>query len=154
MIHLPALFEAVNGGNFACPAPRMRHDDTTDAGVTIRSLTSGDQTLKLWDIERGAELYTLRGHTMPVLSVALTASGGRAVSGSSDGLSCSSPTGGARLPAQRTPRSSCGILHLGLSSGRSRAITGGVSSLALSEDGRMLVSGRRHRPYDLGYRRW
>jgi hypothetical protein len=45
---------------------------------------SGDNTLKLWDLESGAELMTLAGHTSFVAAVALSADGRRALSGSYD----------------------------------------------------------------------
>ena len=44
---------------------------------------SDDSTLKVWDIEIGKELRTLRGHTSWVTAVALT-SDGKAISGSWD----------------------------------------------------------------------
>jgi WD40 repeat protein len=43
-----------------------------------------DQTLKVWDVESGQCLRTLEGHTSRVYSVALSADGRRAVSGSLD----------------------------------------------------------------------
>jgi WD40 repeat protein len=36
---------------------------------------SEDQTLKVWDLERGAETHTLWGHTRAVLGVAVRADG-------------------------------------------------------------------------------
>ncbi len=45
---------------------------------------SGDNTLKLWDLESGAELMTLAGHTSFVAAVALSSDGRRALSGSYD----------------------------------------------------------------------
>jgi hypothetical protein len=41
-------------------------------------------TLKIWDLERDAELITLEGHDGPVTAVAVTADGRRTVSGSID----------------------------------------------------------------------
>ncbi len=43
-----------------------------------------DRTLKLWDLESGAELRTLAGHSLSVTGVALSADGRRAVSASWD----------------------------------------------------------------------
>jgi WD40 repeat protein len=43
-----------------------------------------DETIKVWDLERGRETYTLEGHSAKVLSVAVTADGRRAVSASYD----------------------------------------------------------------------
>jgi WD40 repeat protein len=45
---------------------------------------SDDHTLKLWDLENGAELATLRGHSAPVNAVAVTPDGKLAVSSSYD----------------------------------------------------------------------
>ena len=45
---------------------------------------SADQTLKVWDIVHGEELYTLKGHTAWVKDVAITADGQQAVSASPD----------------------------------------------------------------------
>ena len=46
---------------------------------------SQDQTLKVWDLERGVELLTLAGHTAWVSTVKLTPDVRRAVSASQDG---------------------------------------------------------------------
>ncbi len=43
---------------------------------------SWDKTLRLWDLDTGACLQTLEGHTDRVYSVALTPDGRRALSGS------------------------------------------------------------------------
>ncbi len=45
---------------------------------------SGDDTLKVWDLESGEEIQTLTGHTSPVKGVAVTPDGRHAVSGSRD----------------------------------------------------------------------
>jgi WD40 repeat protein len=45
---------------------------------------SSDQTLKVWDLESGAELRTLEGHSDWVSSVALSADGCRVLSASAD----------------------------------------------------------------------
>ncbi len=45
---------------------------------------SWDETLRLWDLDTGACLQTLEGHTEPVSCVALTPDGRRALSGSWD----------------------------------------------------------------------
>jgi WD40 repeat protein len=46
---------------------------------------SADRTLKVWYLEAGAELFTLRGHTDQVQTVTVYGSGTRAISGSHDG---------------------------------------------------------------------
>eukprot|EP00768_Dysnectes_brevis_P005065 gnl/Dysnectes_brevis/3655_a4667_660.p1 GENE.gnl/Dysnectes_brevis/3655_a4667_660~~gnl/Dysnectes_brevis/3655_a4667_660.p1 ORF type:complete len:329 (+),score=71.58 gnl/Dysnectes_brevis/3655_a4667_660:101-1087(+) len=45
---------------------------------------SADESIRLWDIRSGQAVSTLRGHKGPVLSVALSSDGLRAVSGSAD----------------------------------------------------------------------
>ena len=45
---------------------------------------SKDNTLKVWDLDRGIELRTLEGHSDSVWGVAVTADGKRAVSASRD----------------------------------------------------------------------
>jgi WD40 repeat protein len=51
-----------------------------------KRLVSGsfDQTVKVWDAQRGQELLTLKGHTGHVTSVAFSPDGQRIVSGSAD----------------------------------------------------------------------
>ena len=45
---------------------------------------SDDKTLKVWDVDSGRELRTLKGHSAEVQGVAMTADGRLAVSGSRD----------------------------------------------------------------------
>ncbi len=45
---------------------------------------SGDRTLKVWDLERGEEVRTLKGHSGWVYAVAVTPDGRKAVSASND----------------------------------------------------------------------
>jgi hypothetical protein len=45
---------------------------------------SEDRTIKVWDLEAGKEILTLRGHTGEVLSLPLSGYGKRLVSGSQD----------------------------------------------------------------------
>ncbi|MDZ8139914.1 MAG: hypothetical protein RM049_32270, partial [Nostoc sp. DedQUE04] len=45
---------------------------------------SWDNTLKVWNLETGEELYTLKGHTNSVQAVAVTPDGKRIISGSWD----------------------------------------------------------------------
>jgi len=45
---------------------------------------SGDNTVKIWDLETGQELYTLRGHTKPIKSVAVSPDSTQVISASAD----------------------------------------------------------------------
>jgi WD40 repeat protein len=45
---------------------------------------SGDKTLKIWDLESGAELATIKGHTKEVKACAISPDGRRIISGSAD----------------------------------------------------------------------
>ena len=45
---------------------------------------SCDGTLKVWDLETGAVTHTLKGHLQPVIALAATRDGHRAVSGAAD----------------------------------------------------------------------
>ena len=47
-------------------------------------MSGSDRTLKVWDVESGRELRTLRGHASAVAGVAISADGQHAVSGSND----------------------------------------------------------------------
>jgi len=84
---------------------------------------SSDKTLKLWDLETGAELKTLAGHTDQVNAVALTADGLRAVSGSWD----------------RTLK--VWDLETGAQLMTLAGHTSSVNAVALTADGRRAVSG-------------
>ena len=92
---------------------------------------SDDGTLKVWDLESGAELGTLAGHSRPVWSVALTGDGQRAVSASEDGtLKVWDLESGAEL---RTLKGHSGFV-------RSVALTGdGQRAVSASEDGTLKV---------------
>src|SRR5689334_9512646 len=50
----------------------------------ILASSSGDQTIKLWDVASGTELRALRGHSAPVWCVAFSPDGKTLVSGSAD----------------------------------------------------------------------
>ena len=59
---------------------------------------SEDHTLKVWDVESGTDLKTLRGHRRAVLACAFAPDGRRLVSGSSDrGLRAWDPDTGAEI---------------------------------------------------------
>ena len=45
---------------------------------------SGDNTLKVWNLETGEELFTFTGHTKPIRAVAVTPDGKQVISGSGD----------------------------------------------------------------------
>jgi WD40 repeat protein len=84
---------------------RVRHAVTRESAALVRDLVghsgsvtacvvtadgrrvvsaSGDQTLKVWDLESGRALATLEGHTGMVLACAVTADARRVVSASAD----------------------------------------------------------------------
>src|SRR5262249_28395649 len=50
-----------------------------------RALSAGDDTVRLWDVESGAELCRLQGHDNLVTSVAFAPDGRHALSGGLDG---------------------------------------------------------------------
>jgi WD40 repeat protein len=56
-----------------------------DAGGRRAVSASEDRTLRVWELESGRELLTLKGHAGWVQAVAVTPDGRRAVSGCADG---------------------------------------------------------------------
>ncbi len=82
----------------------------------------------MWDLESGAELATLSGHTRRVNAVAVTPDGRRAVSGS-DGQHAEGVG-----PGVAAKRASCATL---------RGHRSAVSAVAVTPDGRRAVSGSR-----------
>jgi WD40 repeat protein len=106
-------------------------NEVTTAAITPdgrRVITgSGDHTLKMWDLETGAELVAFRGHAHSVRTAAVTADGRRLVSGSDDGT--------VKVWALATGdelRTLQGHTHR-------------VTSIALTPDGRWAVSGSMDR---------
>ena len=125
-----------------------------------------DDTLKVWDVETGVCLRTLTGHTHWVNAVAVTADGGRAVSASDDRY-----PQGVEPGDDRAKRVSPGWTygfgrgrgdHPGRAAGRLRVVgstlkvwdlesgrllrsleghTDGVNAVAITPDGRRVVSG-------------
>ena len=108
------------------------HDDDVNAVAVMpdgRRAVSGskDRTLKVWDLESGAELATLRGHSGWVWAVAVTPDGRRAVSGSGDKtLTVWDLESGAKLDTLRGHDDD-------------------VNAVAVMPDGRRAVSGSKDR---------
>jgi WD40 repeat protein len=84
---------------------------------------SGDDTLRVWDLESGKCLKVLHGHTRRVISAVINTDGRRVVSGSDD----------STLRVWDVVSSEC----LKVLEGH----TAGVNSVALSLDGRRVISG-------------
>ena len=113
---------------------------------------SNDTTLKVWDLETGKSIRTLRGHIDGVEMVALTPDGRRAVSASRDGtLKVWDLETGQEL---RTLNGSIQMTQALTSSGRERQMAlkivqelyghiDGVEMVALTPDGRRAVSASR-----------
>jgi WD40 repeat protein len=96
---------------------------------------SWDRTLRLWDLDTGAEIHRFEGHTGGVNAVVVTPDGRRAVSASYDGT--------LRL----------WDLDTGAEIHRFEGHTGGILTLAMTPDGRRAVSAsndRTLRLWDLG----
>ncbi len=104
-----------------------------------RLLASGglDGMVRLWETPTGRPLATLEGHTGAVWSVALSADGRLLASGSFDGTVRLWETHFASLKAHLGGPSAAGGRLLATLQGHS----GGVRSVALSADGRLLASG-------------
>lgn len=52
--------------------------------TALAGWTSSDNTIKVWDLETGRELFTLEGHTAMINAVAVTPDGRKVISASSD----------------------------------------------------------------------
>ena len=135
-------------------------------GKTLVS-ASGDNTVKIWDVASGQERATLKGHTGPVTSVALSGDGKTLVSGSADhsdqglgrghGAGTRHPQGpysrghfrGVERRRQDARLGESGQNGQGLGRGHGAGTRhpqgpyGRVTSVALSGDGKTLVSGSR-----------
>ena len=84
---------------------------------------SWDNTVKVWDVDKGQDILTLKGHTGPVESVAISADGNRIVSGSRD-------------QTLKVWDAATGQEVLTL-----KGHTNWVTSVAFSADGKRIVSG-------------
>jgi WD40 repeat protein len=90
-----------------------------------RLVTAGGETVKIWDVKTGAELYALRGHSGDVVAVAVSPDGRWLASAGED-------TTIALWDTQTWERRHTLRGHTGL-----------VMSVAFSPDSRRLVSGSR-----------
>ena len=122
-----ALLRSLTGHNGKITAIAM----TADGRRLVSA--SEDQTLRVWDLERGAELSCLKGHAQKVLAVAMTPDGRIVISASGDKtlkvweLSTSSPPGSVL--------SDPGEWQTLLGH------TSQVNTVAVTADGRLAVSG-------------
>jgi len=88
-----------------------------------RIVSGGDTTVRVWDADKGTEIWTLRGHTNWVSSVAFSLDGKRIVSGSWD-------------KTVKVWDADKGNVSLSL-----KGHTNIVNSVAFSPDGKRIVSG-------------
>ena len=84
---------------------------------------SCDRTAKVWDADKGQELFSLKGHTDPVSSVAFSPDGRRILTGSGDNTA-------------KVWDADKGQVLLSL-----KGHTGWVTSVAFSPDGRRILTG-------------
>lgn len=100
-----------------------------------RTLASGgdDRAVRLWDAQTGQALLTFQGHEGKVQCLALSADGRTVVSGSHDGIVQLWNADGRTLFTLRA--------HCGAHAETSHVDLDGVLSVALSADGRTLVTG-------------
>ena len=83
-----------------------------------RVVTGGkDRAVRVWDALNGTELFTFRGHTLPVEAVAISRDGTRVVSSSGDGSlrvwGVSVPPDSLRLLSMNGVSSSIGSTSVG-----------------------------------------
>lgn len=96
---------------------------------------SSDQTLKMWNLEDGAELLTLSGHTDLVVGIAVTPDGQRAISTSED----------------HTLK--VWDLQSGKESYTLNGHSGMVYTMAMTPDGKSVIFGGQHEAKSLGSRK-
>ncbi len=147
----------------ALPPSRHRLGRERATSPDGRRVFSGslDVTVRVWDAANGAELACLRGHTGTVTSVAAFPDGRRIVSGSYDGGgrdaasgaepaclrghtgsvgAATPPTAAASVRVGR-PDGSGGLGRRGAGFACLRGHTSSVTSVAMSPDGRRILSG-------------
>ncbi|NEP22897.1 hypothetical protein [Moorena sp. SIO3I6] len=86
---LRSLRATLNPPNGPLLSTLSGHGDSVNAVAVTPDGTkvisgSSDHTVKVWDLNTGAEIRTLTGHTSPVNAVAVTPDGTRVISGASD----------------------------------------------------------------------
>ena len=111
------------------------HRFVSAAGIGTQSDSSDVDRLKLWDLEDGTEIVSLRGHTGPVDSVTITPDGQYVISGAGSTL---------MQPSDETIR--IWESETGQEAGVLAGHTGPIKALAVSPDGQHLISagGGRH----------
>jgi len=75
---------AAEGDTEHIPAPLLDHPRYRVLGLLGALSGSHDRTIRLWDVDRGKELYRFEGHTKEVVSIAVSPDGRHALSGSAD----------------------------------------------------------------------
>lgn len=103
------------------------HDDPITQVVLSRDgkhvvSSSNDETVRIWNLDTGSEVMTLRWHSDEVQCVAISPDGNRIASGAHDGIKVWDASTGSELMTLR-------------------GHPGGVSSVDFSPDGRKIVSG-------------
>ena len=124
------LFEALDAALVGeCHAFRGHTDWVSQVSISPDGkrivCSSWDNTVKVWDADKGTEILTLNGHTSAVTSVAFSADGKRIVSGSADNT----------VKVWDADK--------GTETSRSRGTQNCVNSVAFSPDGKRIVTRQR-----------